>query len=502
MIPPKKTFIHLPLVVIIFLGIFFRLYHLADNPHGFFCDEASVGYNAYSILKTGKDEWGNRLPMFFPAFGEYKNPVMTYSAIPFIGVFGLSEFSVRLTSVFYGVITILILYLFLAENFNPQIALFSSLFLAISPWHVHFSRTALEGLTPFVFFTVCGHLFWFRLLKNHSIKNLFFSVLFFALALYSYFPARIFIPLYCFCLFLFTFKKIFQPKLIILLFSLTFLFILPLGQHLLSGSGFSRWQQIKGDLKISSAIQKYSYYFSPNYLFLKGDTDFPGQFVTRHSLRQIGELHLIQLPLILLGLFYLIKTKSKHTSWIITWLLLYPLSDLFTNSIGPQATRTIIGVIPFQLLTGLGLYSFFHHFSSPITVTAFFVVLGISTLYFFQKLSLYPQYSSDYWGWQSGPREVVKYFLSQKDNYDQLCLEGKFNSPKIFIKFYDPTNQCSDKCQICDSTSFDSQSKQLFALSQESYDKLNNQGKNITIHHLITYPNGQPAFVIGEITLL
>ena len=67
-----KTFPVLSFLFILTLATFLRLYRLKDNPAGFFCDEASIGYNAYSILTTGKDEWGQPWPLFFRAFGEYK----------------------------------------------------------------------------------------------------------------------------------------------------------------------------------------------------------------------------------------------------------------------------------------------------------------------------------------------------------------------------------------------------------------------------------------------
>lgn len=87
---------------LILLFLLTRLYGLISVPSSVYWDEASIGYNAYSILKTGKDEWGEFLPLHFRAFGEFKLPVYIYSTIPFVYVFGLNEVSVRLPSVFYS----------------------------------------------------------------------------------------------------------------------------------------------------------------------------------------------------------------------------------------------------------------------------------------------------------------------------------------------------------------------------------------------------------------
>ena len=106
------------LILILALGLILRISHLSDNPAGFFCDEASIGYNAYSILTTGKDEHGVPFPIFFKAFGEYKSPIEIYSTVPFVGIFGLNELSTRLPSALYGFITIIIMY-FLGKQISP-----------------------------------------------------------------------------------------------------------------------------------------------------------------------------------------------------------------------------------------------------------------------------------------------------------------------------------------------------------------------------------------------
>ena len=105
----------LVLFLILILGFFLRVVNLDKVPNGFFCDEASIGYNAYSLLKSGRDEFGKSWPLFFRAFGEYKNPIQIYSTIPFVALFGLNEGSVRLVSAIYGTLTILAVYFLVKE---------------------------------------------------------------------------------------------------------------------------------------------------------------------------------------------------------------------------------------------------------------------------------------------------------------------------------------------------------------------------------------------------
>src|SRR3989338_759355 len=97
---------------IILLAFILRFYRMQTNPPSLYWDEASLGYNAYSILKTARDEHGKFLPLTnFAAFGDYKPPGYIYTAVPAIAVFGLNEFSIRFPSAFFGVLTVVITYL-------------------------------------------------------------------------------------------------------------------------------------------------------------------------------------------------------------------------------------------------------------------------------------------------------------------------------------------------------------------------------------------------------
>ena len=101
----KKLHIVL-LTSIIVIGLFIRIYKLDSIPGGFFADEAAIGFNAYKLLTTGNDEYGVPHPFFFQSFGDYRLPIPIYVNIPAIALFGLNEFSIRLTAVIFGLISI------------------------------------------------------------------------------------------------------------------------------------------------------------------------------------------------------------------------------------------------------------------------------------------------------------------------------------------------------------------------------------------------------------
>src|SRR3990167_2208416 len=110
------------LILVIFLAFFLRFYKISETPPSLYWDEASLGYNAYSILKTARDEHGKFLPVTnFAAFGDYKPPGYIYLTVPAIAIFGLSEFAIRFPSALFGTLTVLLAYFLTKRLFeNPD----------------------------------------------------------------------------------------------------------------------------------------------------------------------------------------------------------------------------------------------------------------------------------------------------------------------------------------------------------------------------------------------
>ena len=96
------------LLLVLSIGIFLRFYHLNDIPPGLNPDEASHGYNAYSILQTGKDRYGQTLPLAFRSLGTYLLPMYTYFSVIPVAFFGPTVFSIRLISVFSSILLIIL----------------------------------------------------------------------------------------------------------------------------------------------------------------------------------------------------------------------------------------------------------------------------------------------------------------------------------------------------------------------------------------------------------
>lgn len=501
------------LLAITFFAFLVRVLLLTNNPPGFFADEASIGYNAYTILKYGTDEHGKAFPVFFRAFGEYKSPIQIYATVPSIAIFGLTEFATRLPSVIFATLTVFALFFLVRELTKSLphptiIALLSSFFLAIVPWHIHLGRIAFEQ-NPYLLFSTLGLLFLLK--ARYQIHYLPLSGVCFALSIYSYFPARIFIPLFSIGLFMLFFKSFYRHKKQLFLTAvLSFLLLLPMIHTMISGDGFSRWNQVNvfSDATNSSEAiihisQNYLSHFSTDFLFFKGDSQMPGQFITRHSVKGFGELYLFQLPFILFGLFYLMYKKHYRILGVtVLWLLLYPTGSMFTTDVSAQATRSVIGVLPFQILTGIGavgLLTFFPRERIKVTfllgTTVLFVgilsVISYLTVFFTQ----YPTYASGFYGWQYGAKYIVRSFETYEKNYDMFVMAPEFNAPYIFFRFYAPDN-CG-KCTIgLPESHYIKGQNQLFAITPEY---LRTHQYAFDTKAVIFYPNNTVAFLVGEI---
>jgi len=179
---------------IVFISAFLRLYDIHKLPNGLHWDEQDSGYQAYSLLKTGKDYFGNSLPLFPHSLADFRTPVFIYSSIPFVKLLGLTPLSVRLPSAISGVLSVILIYYFanlLFDAWDLRIGLLASLTLALSPWHVLYGRQSVECniMLPYLLLSLIT---FYKGLKNHNWFIL--SGLFFALTTATYSPAKFFSP--------------------------------------------------------------------------------------------------------------------------------------------------------------------------------------------------------------------------------------------------------------------------------------------------------------------
>lgn len=454
------------LALIIGLTIILRFSYTTLSPPALNWDEASLGFNAFSILKTGKDEWGRVLPLSFEAFGDYKLPGYIYASIPFIATFGLNEDSVRFPSRVAGVISIVLLYLVVKKlTSRESLALLSASLLAISPTAIFLSRAALEANLAFAIF-LAGFYFFLRGLEKPVF--LFFSSFLFGLTLFTYNSSRVFIPIILVGLIFFYRRRLKElkgqlivPGLILAVFFLIAYYFAIFQDSsarfywvtILDQGAINFLNETRAHSKLPFYLSELTYnrftYFgwqfvlnffknlSPDFLFINGGSNH--QF----SVLSTGFMYIIELPLLILGLLYVFKNKLLRNI-ILLWTLAAVIPSAITRE-APHVLRSIFMLGALQILAAFGLYQliekikergvFYKRFLVFLTVTVY--ILSIAA-YCYQYFLIYPKMESA--SWQYGMRQVYQYLSTFRDK--QIYITKKYGEPHIFYLFfnqYDPS---------------------------------------------------------------
>jgi 4-amino-4-deoxy-L-arabinose transferase-like glycosyltransferase len=455
----KNNFNRLILILVIAVAFFLRIYKITSIPPSLNWDETSIGYNAYSIMLTGKDEWGQFLPLHFKSFGEYKLPAQIYASIPAIYLFGLNEFGIRITPVLYGTLTVLLLYFLTQELFKKKsISLISSFLLAVSPWHIQLTRASFESSFS---------LFWFLLgvwllIKGLKVKKwIIISMVPFVISVYTYNTARIFTPLFLFVFYLLNIKFFLENFKYLAFSFLTFVVLAsPIIPFVLSGDAAARYKLVsitddKGLIprieerrnlsRLPMAVTKLlhnrytynTYYFSKNYLahFTPSFLFIDGAGHRQHHVQGVGELYWIQAPFLLFGLYLLIKRKDNSLKILLPWLFLAFVPVSMTNDSIPNALRTLIAVPVYQIFTAVGIYEFvklkkYTKIILGLSVVLFSINFGIYLNNYFVKYPI--NYSRD---WQFGNKQAVEYIQKNQDKYDLVVFTRSYGEPHIFTLF-------------------------------------------------------------------
>lgn len=471
------------LFLIIALAFILRIYQISSNPPSLNWDEVSLGYNAYSILRTGKDEWGKTFPIIFQAYGDYKLPGYIYTLLPFVSIFGLNEFSVRLPSVLAGTITVYFTYLIVKEllkkhdqqkNSISYPALISAFLVAIEPWSLFLSRPSFEANLGLCFFLIG---LYFFLKSLYSIYNIQYTILFFGLSVWTYNSYRIFTPLFILLLIALYKKELLtrmKSKLFtVLCFLFTAFFFLPMFYQLFNGVGQERYKKVaiidNGAVgQIVNLRNKYNInplfesiffnrptyfiyhfskniisHFSPNFLFVEGGSNY--QF----SIPGFGMLYKVDAIFLIIGILYLIKIRNKNSLLLLGWLILGTVPSSLTHE-APHVLRSITMLPVPMIISTYGFISIMGilikqkyviwNFSFGIILRYLLVVMYILFIllnfsgYINTYYTIYRRVYS--WSWQYGYKEAVNYISDNYDDYDKIIITKKFGEPHEFVLFY------------------------------------------------------------------
>jgi len=543
----KFILIFFLLVIVVAAGI--RIYRLDLVPPSPYWEEVALGYDAYSLLKTGADHHGTNFPIVaFESFGDWKPSLYFYAIIPALLVFDLSVTAVRIPAAISGTVLVLLIGYsswLLAKEIWPRdsskwylSAIAGMITATFSPWLILFSRGGWEVMlgTTLLF---AGTLLGFTVLTKTDVKKansslsslqinsvaLLFCVLFLTLSMYAYHGTRMLAPLFGMVLFFWWWLQIFnryrsntinwlqkillehrakQGKIVLLSVVVASIVCLPLAlslgtprveQRFLETTIFSDSQPViksnqlreLHDYSLLSRIMYHRYWFfgekiitqyfahfSLSFLFVSGDLN------PRHSVQYVGQLYLIELLPLLLGIGY-IAFKAKKTRTLFFLLLGITVLPASISYAAPHALRTL-PLAPF-LLTAIGLGwvacfeivfkqldSFkskkFIHLDLAIktgTVLAFAVLYSLSVSQFFHYYwVIYPAKQSH--EWQFGYKDVIDTIQKLQNEYPSQAtlISREYGRPAMYYWFYTKT----------DPTSVQQASKQLPAEKKDQSELL------------------------------
>jgi len=435
----KQWFI---LILILILGIIFRFWELGKTPKGFYLDEAALGYNAYSIMETGKDEFGKPWPLLFRSFGDFKAPIYVYLLIPIYKIFGMTIWSTRLLSAIAGVIFLWFAF-WLVKNVSQKInlALITTLLLAISPWEIIFSRTSYETNLALMFLTIS--LWAFYKFKQNK-KYLILAAVMAVLAFLSYHSERVIVPLIFLVLFIKERKNILDKKNIKILIGsliLGFLLILPTVKLMTTPGFLSRLNSLSilsnkvetGRSKLKEVSSLYTSYFSPRYLFGLGD---PGP---RSSYPDLAPFLFWELPFWLTGIIWLFKKtniEEKEIKFLImVMIIISPIPASITKD--PfSSIRALPLVLPLTILMAVGVDKFLGKYKK-IGLIIFLGLLIWSSGKIYFSVFKFNDYFRGY-AWEEGIKEMIDKIKNEKLPIVVDNARGEIYSQILFFTKTDP----------------------------------------------------------------
>lgn len=470
----KRAFFFLFLITI--FATLLRFYNLGSVPNGFHKDEAFLGYNAYSILKTGRDMSGIFLPLHLKTF-LYTPAGYSYFSIPFIYLFGLNEFSVRFISALFGVLAVGLTYFLSIEVYkscklnkiikfsSETFGLITSFFLAVSPWNINLSRTA-STITLVVFFIALGVYLFLKWCEKRRLPFFVLSLLSFELSLFFYISPYTFLPLLVILMFLIFDREIDKKNLILktIFFSAIFIpvilsFLSPkisLRARSLSITNHSDTELVlnekireDGVVQMKPLITRffhnkligYSSIFVGNYAahfsydFLFTDKGYPD----RYRVPLMGLMYITDLILILLGTFILLKNFTWQRAFILIWIALAPIGSSMSQDDVPNLQRVLYIFPALSILSSIGLMSLIasardHRISKLI-------FLGLALCFMYQFVFYLHEYYIHFkvyrpWYRNYGYKELVKETNTLLPKYKKAVITTMESSPAIFFLFY------------------------------------------------------------------
>ena len=464
----KQLFIFLFLVL---FGTLIRLIDFPGIPFSLFSDEVDIGYQAMSFRETGKDYFGNFLPLQFHSFSDIRTSLPIYATILVSYLPGVSlELAVRLTPLLFAIGSLLLIYYFvnaLYDHFNLekgkgllQPGHFAVFILSVSPWHFTYSRTAFE-LSQLFFFTLLGLYLFLKYQKTYQIKLLCYSLVVLGLTPMIYSTAKLAVIGYPVILWLMADTK--SRRVIVSRWYLGVLMFFPLTLLLLNGGAGRRFGELaiytdptipsqinyirqtdlgpnlivgstpslttkivhnKAETIIFRFINNAIKPLSATYLFLTGDPN------PRHALPDWGMFLRSFIIILFLGSFALFNRNHKNlTLALVIFICLAIAPSALTRDGADHSSRLYMLLLPLVIIMTIG-WTYLSRYR-VVLVLLLLLTLTESFFYFHDYFTHYPYVSEK--DFHVGLKEVVQ-AAKAEDTF--AIISPKYEPPLIFFLFY------------------------------------------------------------------
>jgi 4-amino-4-deoxy-L-arabinose transferase-like glycosyltransferase len=370
---PSTRWWRVALLVIVLLAAGLRLAKLGQSPPGMQVDEAGNTWNAYCLLKTGRDSEGVRWPILYTkGFGFNVTTLFIYTLVPFQAIGGMNVQTTRLPGGIGGILTVLLIYYIGKRLFGHWVGLVAAGLLAVNPWHLIESRWGHEvTLVPLLVTLPLAALLWAGLPladeepRPHPLRTALAGALT-GIVCYGYPAVRVFLPIFLIILVLVNWRAWLKlaktrqgqwaPGALLIAGLATFGPLL--WAHLTDpeiskrGAATRMWNATdSAGEKVSKVLGRYPAHFGPDFLFVHGDRDIsfslpPGT----------GLFHWYDSLLMLIGLVTLVWNfkRSRAARLLLIWILAYPVADLLSAHPTPHMLRSLPGVCGLVLLAAVG----------------------------------------------------------------------------------------------------------------------------------------------------
>ncbi len=436
-------------LIIMIVGGLARVVCLASCPGGVSQDEAFSAYDAFSLANYGTDCFGYHYPVYNTSWGSGMSALYSWLSIPFIKLFGLNMWSMRIAQALLGIVSLFILYLLMKKITNDKIAMITLFLFAISPWHIVMVRWGLDSATTPAFLLLGLYFFVLGLERE---KYLLLSAVFYGLTLYCYAFTWTLLPFILLFQIVYAamYKRIRFSKISILSAFIIFVFAVPLILFLLVNYNFI--PEIKtsilsipkvayfrsGELASGGFTGKlYAYY---KVMFLQNDGNIwnyvPG----------FGLHYKFGLVFVFVGLFYslwenLYKFKNKIYNpfvFIVFQFVIGSLASIIVDKCDINKLNLIH--IPAIAFAGIGVYKI----CKTISIKLIYIIISIYLVSFgafeYSYFTSYNELISK--EFNEGLVEAVEYAMKLTD--DTICVTDKAYHSQVMLASQIPTPEYLD----------------------------------------------------------